>query len=183
MYILDLKRFREALKEGGFRSIGELAGSLGIHRNTIHHYLSGQGIFSESLEKIFRALKIKPHDIMIDKEDKTLHPLEKIAPVIDQLQQEFPDATFILFGSRSRGSAHKYSDWDIGVFSKSGLPHKIYRQIVRRKDELIEDLPYFVEIVNFNHADSYFLREASKDWRFLTGKVSDWIDIQRKAAA
>lgn len=183
MYILDSKRFHRVLKESGFRSIGKLAKSLGVHRNTIHYYLSGRGVFPEGLEKIIQALNLKPHDILIDEKGEFFDTLENIAPIIDRLQQEFPAVTFILFGSRSRGSPHKYSDWDIGVFSGSGLPHKIYRQIVRRKNDLAEDLPFFVEIVNFNRADSYFLHEASKDWKFLAGRLNDWIALQRKAAA
>lgn len=182
MYILDSRRFQKALKESGFRSIGELAKSLGMHRNTIHYYLSGRGVFSEKLDKIIHSLNLKPYDVLIDEEDKARLPFEKIAPMIDELQKEFSDVAFILFGSRSRRSAHKYSDWDIGVYRKGGLSHKDYRRVVKRAGDLSEDLPFFVEIINFNKASGLFLREASKGWTFLAGRLKDWLDIQRKAA-
>jgi predicted nucleotidyltransferase len=183
MYVVDTKRFKQTLKNRGYGSIGELAEGLKIHRNTIHYYLSGHGVFPENFEKIIQALELKPHEILMEKSDEQLLSLEKIAPLVDNLHSEFPEATFILFGSRSKGTAGKYSDWDIGVTSKGKLSHETYRKIVRRKDELIEDLPYFVDLVNIDRADENFLKEISKHWLFLTGKFNDWIEIQRKAAA
>lgn len=182
MHILDTKRFHEVLKEKGYRSIGEFAKSLGVHRNSIHYYLSGKGVFPEVIEKIFCELNLKPGDILVEESGGELE-LENIAPVIDKLHHEFPDVTFVLFGSRAKGTADKYSDWDIGVFAKKGVEHELYRKIVGLKDDLIEDLPFFVDIVNLNRADDYFLREASRHWLFLAGQLSDWIEIQRKAAA
>lgn len=184
MHILDSKRFYEALKKKGYRSIGEFAGSLGIHRNTVYHYLSGHGVFPENFEKIIRALDLRPRDTLIDKDNEAItSPLEYIAPLVDGLHLEFPNVTFILFGSRSGGTAQKYSDWDIGVFAAEGLPHDIFRKISRRKDDLAENLPFFVDLINLNRADDDFLRQASHHWMFLAGRVNDWIDIQRKAAA
>jgi predicted nucleotidyltransferase len=106
--------------------------------------------------------------------------LEPIAPLIDMLSSEFRDATFILFGSRAKGSAQKYSDWDVGVFSKKGISHEMYRKIVNRKEELVEDCPFFVDVVNLNQADKYFLRESAKYWMFLSGKLSDWVELQKR---
>lgn len=183
MHILDSKVFHKSLKDKGYRSIGEFAKSLGIHRNTIHYYLSGHGVFPESLEKIIAALGLKPHEILIEEKKGEGPMIEPIAPLVDQLQKKFADVTFILFGSRSRGAAQKYSDWDLGVYSSKEIPHKLYRDILKFKDDIVEDLPFFVDIVNLNRADDYFLREASKYWMFLAGKLSDWVEIQRKVAA
>ena len=176
-------QFKKALKEKGYRSIGRLAKALGIHRNTIHHYLSGNGVFPENLEKILRALDLKPDSILIEKDTSGVWSLEPIASIIDKLRVEFPDITFVLFGSRPRGTAHKYSDWDIGVYSEGGLSHDLYRQVVRRTDDLVEDLPFFVDVVNLDRADKSFLREVSKNWIFLAGNVSGWVELQRKVAA
>ena len=183
MYIVDQSIIQEAIKRSGYRSIGNLAKSLGIHRNTLHHYLSGHGVFPEALEKIIRALDLKPADVLIDKDKIQSFSLAPIAPVIDQLTQEFPNITFILFGSRPKGKAHKYSDWDIGVFSKSGISHEHYRLIVRRKNELVEDLAFFVDIANLNQANKTFLKEIANHWSFLAGRLQDWIELQRKVAA
>lgn len=183
MFIVDPNRLYEAMKEKGFKTIGELAKYLGVHRNTIHHYLSGHGVFPENFEKIIETLGLKPADILVKKIQKEISPLEKIAPIVDDLHKNFPDVTFVLFGSRARGRAGKYSDWDIGVYSAKGLVHEEYRSIVRRKEDLIENLPFFVDIVNLNRADKDFLNDAGKGWIFLTGRCNDWVELQRKAVA
>lgn len=69
---------------------------------------------------------------------------------------------------------------EMGIFSKEGISHNLYRKVGRRMDDLVEDLPFFVDVVNLNRADSFFLRESSKYWSFLTGRLSDWIEVQRK---
>ncbi len=184
MYILDKERFLSSLKKRGYKSIGLLANALGIHRNTIHHYLSGNGVFPENFEKIIRALDLDPRDILIDKEcEDKKNFTEAIASVVDKLTSEFRDVSFILFGSRARGTAQKYSDYDIGIFSSKGVRHDTYLKILGRKDDLVEDLPFFVDIVNLNNADNEFLKIISRDWMFLTGKLKDWNEIRRKAAS
>lgn len=183
MYILDKSKFKGALKERGFRSIGDLADFLGIHRNSIHHYLSGNGVFPENFEKIINALGLKPEDILIEKEKPFTSDLGGVAPIIDELQIRFPEVTFVLFGSRAKKRAQKYSDWDIGIYSKKEIDHEKFRKISRMTEDLFEDLPYFVDIINLNEAGEYFLREISRNWKFLAGKLNGWVDLQRKVAA
>ncbi len=182
MHIIDSERFQQALRERGYRSIGALAKTLGIHRNTIHHYLSGNGVFPDGLERILEALDLSPADIIIKREPEE-RPLERIAPFVDALHENFPEVTFILFGSRVRRNARKYSDWDIGVYVSEGLAHERYREIVRLAEELAEELPFDIDVVNLNHADEAFLAEASRGWRFLSGRLSDWYALQRKVAS
>ncbi|NLD28056.1 MAG: nucleotidyltransferase domain-containing protein [Myxococcales bacterium] len=129
------------------------------------------------------ALGLKPQDFIIDIPDEAAAPIEKIAPIIDRLHEEFPDVTFILFGSRAKGTAAKYSDWDIGALRAGGLPHDEYKKVLIRKDELVEDFPYFVDMVNLDRADAAFLREASRGWVFLTGRLADWIEFKKGVAA
>ncbi len=183
MFIVDTERFHRALKEKGYRSVKELAENLGVHRNTIHHYLSGRAVLPAAFERIITALGVTPAEILVAKPEAKplLHP--GIATLIDQLHLEFPNVTFVLFGSRATGRAKKYSDWDLGVFSSDGIDHALYRKIARRKDDLAEDLPYFVDVVNLSCADASFLREASRGWTYLTGLQQDWAELQRKAAA
>jgi len=178
MFVLDTTRFREAVKEKGYRSLGELARSLGIHRNTIHFYLSGHRVFPSQFEKMIRSVGLVPVEALVEKGEKFV-PAEELAPVVDQLHQEFPSITFVLFGSRTKGRAHRYSDWDVGVFSHHGIAHPFYRKLLRRKDELVESLPLMLELVNLNRADPAFLRGISKNWIFLTGSQQDWVELQR----
>lgn len=182
MYIIDEKKFYEALKKRGYRTIGDLAKTLGIHRNTIHYYLSGHGVFPEKLEQLLNALDLKPQDALIRREEVSQAPLQKIVPVVDQLQSEFPDMTFVLFGSRAEGRAKKYSDWDIGVYAAGGLPHDRYLRIAQRADDLTEYFPYFVEVVNLSRADEHFLKRIAQHWMYLGGKFRGWVELQQKAA-
>lgn len=181
MHILNSSVFRQSLREKGYHSIEALARALKIHRNTIHYYLSGHGVFPTHLEKILEVLELSPAEILVQKkENNDPSSLDFISSVIDQLHTEFPHVTFVLFGSRVRGKSHRYSDWDIGVFSKDGLPHPLYRKMLRRKGELTEDLPFLIDLINLNRADFSFLQKASQGWKFLTGRLSDWCDLQKK---
>lgn len=181
MHIIDKRLFNEGLKKRGYKTIGEFAQSLGVHRNTIHYYLSGHGVFPEALERIISVLGLNFQDAIVKKEELA-SPIEVITPVIDRLQADFSNVAFILFGSRAKGVSKKYSDWDIGVYRSGGLPHEVYREIVQKKNDLAEDLPFFIDIVNFNNADASFLREAAKGWSFLTGSLQSFSELKKRGA-
>lgn len=180
VYILDPKRFEEAMWRQGFASIGALARELGIHRNTIHHYLSGHGVFPEKLEKLFACLSLQPTDVLIQKTERNENPLSPIAPLVDRLQHQFPDAAFVLFGSRARNTARPYSDWDIGVYNQKDISHDDYRKMYREKDDWEDDSPYKVDVTNLNRADGEFLKSASRGWIFLGGNLGSWLALNQK---
>lgn len=180
MYILDTKRFEEAMQRQGFASIGELARSLNIHRNTIHYYLSGHGVFPDKLEKLLARLSLQPADVLVQKKARDANSLSPIAPLIDQLQPQFPDAAFVLFGSRARNTARHYSDWDIGVYNQGGISHDQYRQMRRIKEDWEEHSPYMVDVTNLNRADEEFLKSASRGWIFLGGNLGSWLALNQK---
>lgn len=181
MYVIDPTRFRTAMREKGYRSIGELARVARLHRNTVHYYLSGHRALPAGLEKICETLGREPSHLLTPKAEFNPPPVSAIASTIDTLHTEFPGVTFVLFGSRPQGRAHPFSDWDIGVFARQGLPHPLYRQIRRRAKDLEEDLPFSLDVVNLNRADPPFLRAASRGWSFLAGSQQDWVDLQRRA--
>ncbi|MDP2600015.1 MAG: nucleotidyltransferase domain-containing protein [Deltaproteobacteria bacterium] len=180
MYIVDLKRFERALEEQGYATIGALAKDLGVHRNTVHYYLSGHGVFPEAFEKLLSRLRLRPDEILIQTEDSHLASLEAISTLISQLQAEYPTTAFVLFGSRARQKSQKYSDWDIGVYDEKDIPHDIYRKMHQIKSDYEESLPYKIDIANLNRADSDFLKEASKGWMFLGGSLKSWLDLNKK---
>ncbi|MBI4125528.1 MAG: nucleotidyltransferase domain-containing protein [Deltaproteobacteria bacterium] len=161
-------------------TIGALASHLGIHRNTIHHYLSGHSVFPAHLNKIFTALDLEPYEILRKKDPPTIKRLEPIADIIDQLERKFPHITFVLFGSRTRPRHHPYADWDIGVFSVEGIPHALYRQIKRELGERTENFPYPMDLTNLNRADREFLQNAARGWVFLGGRLKDWVILNQR---
>jgi len=177
MYIISPTLFEKRFKKMGFKSIGQLAKQLGIHRNTIHYYLSGHSVFPQNLSHLFDLLDLKPHDILIKKEGTVSTPIKKIAPIINTLQRDFPGITFVLFGSRAKSKETPYSDFDIGIFSKKGIPHETYRLMRQNVGELEETFPYHIDLVNFNNADISFLKNALKGAIFLGGFLVDWTHL------
>lgn len=184
MLVMDAQKFRERLRRSHFRSVEGLARSLGIHRNTIQYYLAGHRVLPEKLEGMIRALRLSPFEILLEKDEEDLQGREDVGGLVDRLHEEFPKATFVLFGSRARGMAKKYADWDVGVYSLEGIPHSTYRLMSRRKEDLSEDLPFLVDLVNLNRlveSDPSFLRNISREWVLLAGRQQDWLALSRLA--
>ena len=182
MYLMNKDLFFERLREKGYLTVGEFARTLGLHRNTISYYLSGRGIFPVGLQKVLRALDLKPAELIVEQNrDLTVSPsIVRTYELLYRLHLEFPLLTFVLFGSRARQTAHTYSDWDVGVYSTTGISQEDFLKVVRRGEELAEKLPYFLNIVNLNEAPESFLRRISKDWKFLNGQNVDWMSLQRR---
>lgn len=60
---------------------------------------------------------------------------------------DFKKSKVFIFGSRAKGKARKFSDYDIGVISRKPLN---FKKISLIKGELEEsDLPYRVDVVDF----------------------------------
>lgn len=175
-YVIDPNKFQQALASSGYSSIQSLAQELGLHRNTIHHFLSGASVFPESVAKILGALGIEPSDLI--KKDKKEYGLETIAGLVDALLERKRDMCVVLFGSRGRGTSKRFSDYDLGVYSQHGIDHEIYLKLISCKEEKAEDLPVTVDLVNLNRADRKFLLGIGGDMRFLGGRLSDWLALK-----
>lgn len=180
MYILDEHRFQSQLKKKGYRSISQFAKELGVHRNTIHHYLSGHSVFPEKLDAIFSVLDLDFKEVIVEKQKFAEDVTAPIARMVDELHARFPDVTFVLFGSRAQGTARKYSDWDLGVFCQEGISGDEYLKMRILKSDLEEESPYFIDLVNLNETSQKFLQNIFSYWIFLTGRRQDWIELNKK---
>lgn len=177
-YIIDSKTFYDALERSGYGSIQRLAETVSIHRNTIHHFLSGASVFPDSILKILSALCVEPMEIIRRKEG-TYGP-DIIAALTDALLKKENNMCIVLFGSRARGNQKKFSDYDLGVYSRQEISHDKYLDLISCKEEHVEDLPVNVDLVNLNRADKYFLTAIKADARFLCGRLSDWLALKEK---
>lgn len=65
-----------------------------------------------------------------------------------------------LFGSRVAGNAHAMSDIDVGFWGESNLPLMLKAEIEMEIEESI--VPFRVDLIDFNQADSAFKQEALK---------------------
>jgi len=183
MYILDPLTFKTALESKGIKSILELSKRLNIHRNTIQYYLGGASVLNEKLEIMLQALDLDPKTAFRKVEQKISKERLELVKFADELATgtKIPLA-IVLFGSRARGTAHKYSDFDIGVYSKEGFSHKDFLKLFKVKDEFEESSPYLVDLVNLNAVESDFLDRISGDWEFLAGSGESFVMLKNQVS-
>ncbi|MFW6159758.1 MAG: nucleotidyltransferase family protein [Acidobacteriota bacterium] len=90
-------------------------------------------------------------------ENKYLTVLRKVA--VDFLKDE--KVKIILFGSRSRKDNFPASDVDIGIIPSERIDE---RKLILLREKIEElNIPYKVDIVNFDDVSSDFKKEAQKD--------------------
>lgn len=90
-------------------------------------------------------------------ENKYLSQLKKI--VLNELKDE--KVKVFIFGSRARGDNYTASDVDIGYVSYGKLDEKKITMLKYKLEN--SNIPYKVEIVNFNEVSKDFKKEALKD--------------------
>ncbi len=181
MFVLNVAAIRAAMKRKGICSVERLAQKVGLHRNSIARYMTGkESVFPDSIGRVLEALEIEPCNAVCIKAPPEAASNDALSPLLDELMATLPNCAYVLFGSRSRGSAKQYSDFDIGVFSLAGLSLDNYLKLVEIKERHEDTLPYFVDLVNLNSADANFLHAIAPDIKFLSGRRSDWLELKRR---
>ena len=84
----------------------------------------------------------------------TTKTAEKEIKNILQKFVDFKKHNVFIFGSRAKGKARKFSDYDIGVIGKKSLNFKKIAQINEELEE--SDLPYRVDVVDFSTVSKNF---------------------------
>ena len=173
---LSREKILRRMQRYGFNSLGELAQHIGVHRNTLGHFLSGRNVVPNSICKLFEILDLDPSEVFIKGESaKDSQPSWlQISEVIDAIYSDSPRCNFIMFGSRIRGDSRAYSDFDLGVFSETPLSTKDYLELVEKVEVLSEDLPFRIELVNLNNAEPQFIRTILPHHLFIAGNRSVW---------
>lgn len=180
-YIINSSKIYTAMAEKGFKTIEELSLALGVHRNTISPYLNGTRALPDCLNRLLNILEIKASEAIIPSTQiKKQHGLD-IAPLIEKMITLRPDICFILFGSRAKGNARKYSDYDIGVYSKTSLTFYEFSKLIDLTEDYKSNLHFDVNLTNFSLADDEFLKDVKSHWIFLGGNFASWIALQNKA--
>lgn len=65
-----------------------------------------------------------------------------------------------LFGSRAERNHRRRSDADVGVFGKTKMPAILKANLEEKLDNA--NVPYRVDIIDFNETDEHFKKEALK---------------------
>ena len=182
MYVLNNSLFRKALAAKGFSSARQVAAKLKIHRNTVGAYINGKAVLPDAFEQMINLLNLHPGEALVDiRSDTYDNVISKIMPLVDNLCKARPGMTVFLFGSRAKGSAAKYSDFDLGLYSSSGIAHKEFLELVKIKDDYEENLPFFVDLVNFTSAKTTFLQSILNDLVLLAGTRTDFFKLKTTA--
>lgn len=101
-----------------------------------------------------------------------------VAELSDQIAQMAPKGCVVLFGSRARGNFKKFSDYDLGVYVKDGLPFATFSLMLSLVDSWNEATMETAQLTNLYLADKNFLREIAPDLLFLSGSRVAWSDLQ-----
>ncbi len=180
-FVLNETKIHAAMKDKGFGSIEALASALGVHRNTILPYLSGDRALPDCLDRMLKILDLSPGEA-ITKNIKSRHqPGLEISALMSSLVKLAPENAYILFGSRARGNFRKHSDYDIGVYNIGGLPFTEFSKLIDLAEEWEETKHYDVNLTNLTLSDSNFLLEVRADWIYLGGSLEAWIELQKQA--
>lgn len=169
MLVLNRNIFEAALEREGFSSIGELCSILKIHRNSVSRYLSGAPVLPKVLEAIFERLKINPLTALEVARKPTAETLPELNSIVGAIVRALPDAAVILFGSRAKGTARRYSDIDLGILSKEPLSIGQLSNIRETVEKAAEDLPYQIDLVDLARADETFLDGIRGSAQFIGG--------------
>ena len=131
---LDKSKLTTAMRRANIESFSELLRLAKVHRNTLHHYFTTKrGVVADPLQRIASVLNVHCLSLLAENSYK-LEDEQRLIYFLNQQSEQEPTAAFLLIGSRAKGTARLYSDWDIGIFS--GLSKIPVDSYLRMKGEL-----------------------------------------------
>ena len=179
--VLDTDALGRAIHDAGYESVRAFADALGLHRNTVGNYLNGQTALPDALERMLVALDLGPGEVL-RLERRTRHvPGLEVVELVDTLHRMMPDAAFVLFGSRARGTAKRYSDFDLGVHRTHGLEFSDYSRLLDVVGEWNQENLHEAQLVDLVAADAEFVRGIADDLIFLAGAMGSWCSLLERA--
>lgn len=166
---------KQALQRQGYKRLSHFAQDQKVNRMTLHHYLKGRGPLPENYYHICDSLGVDPLAFLTPQLESVVAEQEKIQPIIQALLRQQPDLAVGLIGSRARGRAKKYSDWDLGVTrgAKALTPQEGLR-LKTLVEDAAENLPWFVDVVNLDQAPLWFLQKIDYQPVYLGGNRAPW---------
>ncbi len=70
-----------------------------------------------------------------------------------EIKKELPECKILIFGSRVRGNAKKYSDVDIALIDSERIPTKVLMRLVETLNPKID---YAIDIIDYNSVSNEF---------------------------
>lgn len=175
-YGLSEPQFQRALSRLGYTNAAQFARAHRINRATLNNYLQGRGPLPESFYAIADALQVDPMQLLTPTASVGDIPkLEEIAHILAAIRAVSKHMAVGLLGSRARGTAKTYSDWDLGITcGMHPMPDEVFLRTRGMVDDLREDLPRGVDVVNLDAAPEWFLKGIQYTPKFLAGNESSW---------
>jgi len=180
-YILDRPAFDKLLRARGFPNVSRFADGIGVHRNTILGYFRGKPVFSSTFLKMAQALGRDPLALIVPVGDMDSIPehFDEVRPVIAALLRKSPGITVVLLGSRAKGRAKTFSDWDLGVVRPATpIGAEEFLSLRRVANDLIEDLVRNVDVINLDVAPDWFWQGLDYEPVFLDGDREGYLFLK-----
>ncbi len=180
-YRIDLKKFKKSLLEAGYKSVLDFSQKTKIHRNTLQGFLAGKNVFISSFVALASHLKKDPLELVATDNSlpSKIQDIHELNEVISCLAKKDKKMALVLLGSRARGNAKQYSDWDLGVFRyPDPLSGREYLKLKREVEEVSENLVRKVDLINLNQAPLWFLRDIKNDVIFLAGLQESFLYLK-----
>ena len=175
-YHIDSAKLKHVIAQRGYAHLTEFAKLHGLNRTTINNYLKGRGgPFSEAYYIMCDVLQIDPLSILSLLPAKKTVDTNEIMPIVKKLCSFDKNIAVGLLGSRAKGRARKYSDWDVCVTRGANILTGVeFLRLKRSVDDEIDRLPREVDIVNLDSAPEWFLIGIDYEPVFLAGNSNAW---------
>lgn len=145
-----------------------------MHRNSLSNYINGGQIFPEVLEKALVALGVDPAKVIKLNVPAIDDSMRVVAELSDRIAHKHDRCCVVLFGSRARGQHKRFSDYDLGVYSQSGIPFPEFSAMLSCVDDFNEATMHSAQLTNIANAGNVFLTEIGPDLQFLAGSRVAW---------
>lgn len=102
--------------------------------------------------------------------------LAEVMPLVKSLKKNLLAGAVVLLGSRAkRRRPATYADWDLGITGgKRAINSRTYLKLKALVDDLAENLPRQVDLVNLDAAPKWFFDGMDYEPIFLGGQKRIW---------
>ncbi len=170
MIVLDRQPFLDLLVKRGYASLGDFCNAIGVHRNSLGRYLSGAPVLPGVIEKAFGALKTSSLGLLRERSRPMSPDIDdSLALLVGSLVLKKPTCAVVLFGSRAKQTAHKYSDIDLGIIEQGPIELQELSALQEIVDEHGQNFPYKIDLVDLRRTTPEFIQEVGQTYRLLGG--------------
>ncbi|MFH1654122.1 MAG: nucleotidyltransferase domain-containing protein [Pseudomonadota bacterium] len=156
----------------GYESLLDFSRKSSIHRSTIQQYLDGKDVYASAFNNICSALNADPVELMMPISETTISipQIDEVLHIIAKLAKADKKLAVILIGSRAKGKAKSFADWDLAITcGENPLAGKEYLKLRGIVEEMAEDLPRGIDLINMDNAPEWFFKEMDYTPLFLDG--------------